>query len=66
MPSGRHRAAGGAGEQPQHEVREENGQQDEEQRDGGSRQLADQATPENHDGWKILTFIRRFVDNGRD
>ena len=33
---------------------------------GCSRQLADETTPENHDGGKILTFIRRFADNARD
>ena len=58
MPSGATAPPAARAQQPQHEVGEEDGEQDEEQSDGGSRQLADQAAPENHDGGKILTFIR--------
>src|SRR6185437_4880828 len=62
---GRDRSARGARQQPQHQIGKQDREQDEEQPDRGRRQLADQATPENHDGGKILTFLRRFDDNAR-
>ena len=52
----RDRPAGGAGEQAQYEIREQNAQQDQEKPDRGHAQFTDQAAAEHHDGGKILTF----------
>ena len=62
----RHGAARGPGQDPDHGLRKQDAQQDDEEADRRRGQLPHQATAENHDGGKILTFIRRFVDNGRD
>ena len=59
----RDRSPCGPRQQPQHEIGEQDGHQDEEQPDGGRRHLADETAPENHDACRILTFLAGFADN---
>ena len=49
-------SAGGARQQTQYEVGEQNAEQDEKQSDGRGRQFSHQAASEDHDDGNILTF----------
>ena len=60
---GSHGSAGGAGQQPQHQIGEEYSQQDQKQPDRCRGQFSHQAAPEHHDDGNILTFSGRFADN---
>ena len=57
---------GRAGQDPQYQIGEKDRQQDQKQPDRCCSQLTDEATPENHDGGKFLTFLPRFANNEQD